>query len=166
MKHGHKQLTAILVAAAVLLALAPSRSFAGDREWATAGKILTGVVTAQVLLGGLPVAVHPRATVIEHREIRYLPSCRPRPRHRTRVCRCRACSSGLTIRFESHRRRGRGHGRMIAQCHARRRSGRPGSVHIGAAPGHGRTQERPARPAVSGHARVRSDAHRSRRSRR
>lgn len=44
-----------LTAAAVLLAGAPSTQ-AGDREWATAGKVLTGVVAGSILLRALEPA--------------------------------------------------------------------------------------------------------------
>ncbi len=60
MKTRSRTVTALGIGAAVALALHPIDSRAGDREWATAGKILAGVVGAQVLLGGLPCP--PRTT--------------------------------------------------------------------------------------------------------
>lgn len=137
-------MTAICVAAAVLLALAPTRTYAGDKEWATAGKILTGVVAAQVLLGVMPVVVRPRAAVIEHRVTRYEPPCRPQPRQRARF-RCppqprqRARfryppqRRGYTIRIEAHE----SHGPQYRNDRS----------------AHGRTEKRRVQPA--GHARVR-----------
>ena len=44
-----KKLVAIAVAVAFLAAVAPSPVLAGDREWATAGKILTGIVGVTIL---------------------------------------------------------------------------------------------------------------------
>ena len=44
-----KKLVAIAVAAAFLAALAPSPALAGDRGWATAGKILTGIIGVTIL---------------------------------------------------------------------------------------------------------------------
>ncbi|OGV68800.1 MAG: hypothetical protein A3K19_02495 [Lentisphaerae bacterium RIFOXYB12_FULL_65_16] len=48
-----KKLAALMGAASVaVLALQPQPAYAGDHEWATAGKILTGVAIGQVLLNG------------------------------------------------------------------------------------------------------------------
>jgi len=44
-----KKLVAIAAAAAFLAALAPSPALAGDRGWATAGKILTGIIGVTIL---------------------------------------------------------------------------------------------------------------------
>jgi len=44
-----KKLIAIAVAAAFLAAMASSPALAGDREWATAGKILTGIIGVTIL---------------------------------------------------------------------------------------------------------------------
>lgn len=44
-----KKLVAIAVAVAFLAAVAPSPALAGDREWATAGKILTGIIGVTIL---------------------------------------------------------------------------------------------------------------------
>ena len=71
----------VLLVAAMVLAgsLAPTALQAGDREWATAGKILTGIVAAQVLLGGAPqsrcntVVVEQPAYPV-YTEIRYYPA--------------------------------------------------------------------------------------------
>lgn len=158
MNRRTKQVTAICVAAAVLLALAPTRTYAGDKEWATAGKILTGVITAQVLFGGLPVVVRPRATVVRHRVIRYEPPCRlrshrhsgchwrPQRRRHTRVHHRRE-PRGLTIRIGSHKRRE--HGRSSdhsARGRTSQRRGRPGprgrSTSTRARPFAGRSQGR------------------------
>lgn len=65
--------TAGLVAMIVTIAmLSPQPARAGDREWATAGKILTGVVAANVLLNGLPYVFEPpSAPVVSNTVIRY-----------------------------------------------------------------------------------------------
>jgi len=44
-----KKLIAIAAMAAFLAALAPSPALAGDRGWATAGKILTGIIGVTIL---------------------------------------------------------------------------------------------------------------------
>lgn len=44
-----KKLVAIIAAAGLLAALVPAGAHAGDREWATAGKILTGVIGLTIL---------------------------------------------------------------------------------------------------------------------
>ena len=44
-----KKVIAIAAAAAFLAASAPSPALAGDREWATAGKILTGIIGVTIL---------------------------------------------------------------------------------------------------------------------
>ncbi len=44
-----KKLVAIAVAVALLAAVAPSPALAGDSEWATAGKILTGIIGVTIL---------------------------------------------------------------------------------------------------------------------
>ncbi|MDA8121913.1 MAG: hypothetical protein M0Z38_05015 [Deltaproteobacteria bacterium] len=44
-----KKIVAIVVAAGLLGAMAPSPASAGQREWATAGKILTGVIGLHIL---------------------------------------------------------------------------------------------------------------------
>ena len=49
-----KKLAVLIGAVSVaVLTLQPQPAYAGDHEWATAGKILTGVVVGQVLLNGL-----------------------------------------------------------------------------------------------------------------
>ncbi|MBT3378711.1 MAG: hypothetical protein HN742_21865 [Lentisphaerae bacterium] len=54
-----------IIAAALL---APQPALAGDSEWATAGKILTGLVAAHVLTGGLRSAPsRQRVSVVEQR---------------------------------------------------------------------------------------------------
>jgi len=44
-----KKLVAIVVTVAFLAAVAPSPVLAGDSEWATAGKILTGIIGVTIL---------------------------------------------------------------------------------------------------------------------
>ncbi|MBI5420569.1 MAG: YXWGXW repeat-containing protein [Deltaproteobacteria bacterium] len=44
-----KKILAIIVAAGLLAALLPAPASAGDREWATAGKILTGIIGLNIL---------------------------------------------------------------------------------------------------------------------
>ncbi|HJX14443.1 MAG TPA: hypothetical protein VJ386_01840, partial [Candidatus Deferrimicrobiaceae bacterium] len=44
-----KKLIAIAATAAFLAAVAPSPALAGDRGWATAGKILTGIIGVTIL---------------------------------------------------------------------------------------------------------------------
>ena len=44
-----KKTLAIIVAAALLAAVAPSPASAGDHGWATAGKILTGIIGVSIL---------------------------------------------------------------------------------------------------------------------
>ncbi len=44
-----KKLVSIAVAAAFLVVAASSPALAGDREWATAGKILTGIIGVTIL---------------------------------------------------------------------------------------------------------------------
>lgn len=53
-----KKLVAIAVAAAFLAAMSASPAFAGDREWATAGKILTGIIGVTIL-GNAIANAHP-----------------------------------------------------------------------------------------------------------
>ena len=53
-----KKLVAIAVAAVFLAAAAPSPALAGDREWATAGKILTGIIGVTIL-GNAIANAHP-----------------------------------------------------------------------------------------------------------
>ena len=53
-----KKLIAIAVAAAFLAAMAPSPALAGDREWATAGKLLTGIIGVTIL-GNAIANAHP-----------------------------------------------------------------------------------------------------------
>jgi len=47
-------MTATCLAAVALAATSSPRAAAGDEEWATAGKILTGVVITHLLTNGLP----------------------------------------------------------------------------------------------------------------
>jgi hypothetical protein len=62
-----KKLAVLMGAASVaVLALQPQPAYAGDREWATAGKILTGVVVGQVLLNGI---LCPQRTVVVERPV-------------------------------------------------------------------------------------------------
>ena len=71
MKHHLRTTTLAVTVLTVAAVLAPPRTWAGDKEWATAGKILTGVVAAHVLLNGLPPARVPvPATVTVVREVR------------------------------------------------------------------------------------------------
>jgi hypothetical protein len=44
-----KKIVATAVAVGLLVSTMPARAFAGDREWATAGKILTGIVGLTIL---------------------------------------------------------------------------------------------------------------------
>lgn len=44
-----KKILAVAVAVGMLAAMMPARALAGDREWATAGKILTGIVGLTIL---------------------------------------------------------------------------------------------------------------------
>ncbi|MCL5966703.1 MAG: hypothetical protein M1550_05805 [Deltaproteobacteria bacterium] len=44
-----KKIMAIIVVAGLLATLAPAGAYAGDREWATAGKILTGIIGLSIL---------------------------------------------------------------------------------------------------------------------
>ena len=69
-----------LVALAVLVATAmPATTFAGDKEWATAGKILTGVIGLKVLQGA-----HDRHHDSRHqREVYQSTRCRTVPTYRT-----------------------------------------------------------------------------------
>ena len=53
-----KKLVAIAVAAAFLATMAPSPATAGDKEWATAGKILTGIIGVTIL-GNAIANAHP-----------------------------------------------------------------------------------------------------------
>jgi hypothetical protein len=75
---GMKKLVLTAMAATLLFASAPS-AVAGDREWATAGKILTGV-TAGLLLSKAfepaPVVYHPAPVVYVSRPVIVAP---PRP---------------------------------------------------------------------------------------
>ncbi len=58
-----KKLVAIAVAAAFLAMMAPSPATAGDREWATAGKILTGIIGVTILGNAIANAQHYPAPV-------------------------------------------------------------------------------------------------------
>lgn len=62
------------------LAMAPSQSYAGNKEWATAGKILTGVVVVHAL--GRVVDTDHRDGREEYRERREVRDYRPRYEHR------------------------------------------------------------------------------------
>ncbi len=53
-----KKLVAIVVAAVFLAAAAPSPALAGDSEWATAGKILTGIIGVTII-GNAIANAHP-----------------------------------------------------------------------------------------------------------
>ena len=103
-----KSIAATLVAPFVVgagLMRAPEAQ-AGDEEWATVGKILTGVVAAHVLIDALPVHHERRVVVHETRVVH-----RPVIHHRTVIHRPpRYQRFG---RFRSLRRHGwrRGHGR-------------------------------------------------------
>lgn len=54
-----KKTVAIAVAVAILAAVAPSPARAGDSEWATAGKILTGVIGVTILGNAIASAYGP-----------------------------------------------------------------------------------------------------------
>lgn len=54
--------------------LAPQPVKAGDSEWATAGKILTGLVAAHVLTGGLRCAPSPQRTHVVERRVIHQPT--------------------------------------------------------------------------------------------
>jgi hypothetical protein len=83
--------TAVTVAAAVHLATSPA-SFGGDREWATAGKILAGAAFVQVAGQGLSIqsCAPPQQVIEQHyyvrrpcyypprRRVTYYRSCAPR----------------------------------------------------------------------------------------
>lgn len=90
MKTGNTilKMTAVLTAlATALVALHPRQAYAGDEEWATAGKILTGVVASHILTKGLPEPPRPRLTITRTQVNR---RGYGRGRHRTRsktVCR-------------------------------------------------------------------------------
>jgi hypothetical protein len=62
-----KKLIAVMI---LSICLSCSNLFAGDREWATAGKILTGVVVADVLFNHIPE----RHNHYEHRQVYYATS--------------------------------------------------------------------------------------------
>ena len=96
MKARHKILTGLVAVALVAAAMQSPRAYAGDEEWATAGKILTGVVTAHVLVNGLPFEIR-RRTPDRHRRGVYHES-RKFGRHRS-ISRWR--------RHRSYRPRGR-----------------------------------------------------------
>ena len=87
---------AIICVGVMVLALGlPTRSYAGNKEWATAGKILTGVVAAHVLVNGFPVQVGRRPTVVQRTIIR---------EYRTPNCRVEQYSSRYSIpRSRYHR---------------------------------------------------------------
>lgn len=44
-----KRIVAVIATVALVAALAPAGAAAGDREWATAGKILTGIIGVSIL---------------------------------------------------------------------------------------------------------------------
>ena len=54
-----KKILAIIVAAALLTAVAAAPSSAGGREWATAGKILTGIIGLNILGHALAQPYYP-----------------------------------------------------------------------------------------------------------
>ena len=54
-----KKTVAIAVAVAFLAAVAPSPASAGDSEWATAGKILTGVIGVTIIGNAIANAYGP-----------------------------------------------------------------------------------------------------------
>ena len=87
---------AIICTGVMVLALGlPTRSYAGNKEWATAGKILTGVVAAHVLVNGFPVQVGRRPAVVQRTIIR---------EYRTPNCRVEQYSSRYSIpRSRYHR---------------------------------------------------------------
>lgn len=61
-----KKLTTVLMVLAVAAALAP-RAHAGDREWATAGKVLTGVIAGAAIVHALqpqPIYVYTAPPVV------------------------------------------------------------------------------------------------------
>lgn len=103
------KLTAVLTVLALAIAgLTPPPAHAGDEEWATAGKILTGVVAGHILTHGLPTTSRRHVTVHETRVIR--------SRHRGIPRRCRpawrpASRSRYSVVVKIHEHEKHRHGR-------------------------------------------------------
>jgi len=120
---------------ALFLAVQPQAARAGDDEWATAGKILAGVVGAHILVNGLPhygggVTVHetrvsyaprtycpPPRAVVQYYPVRRVVR-RPVVGHHTRGR--RRCQGGCGYRTTTVRRRhgGRTDHRSASYAHA------------------------------------------------
>lgn len=104
------KVTAVLTALALTIAgLTPQPAQAGDEEWATAGKILTGVVAGHILTHGLPTTSRRHVTVHETRVIRShrrsVPRrCRPvwRPASRSRL--------SIVVKIDGHDKHHHGRG--------------------------------------------------------
>lgn len=64
-----KRIMAIVLAAGILTTTVPGRASAGDREWATAGKIMTGILGVTIL--GNALASQPAPAYAPPPRVRY-----------------------------------------------------------------------------------------------
>jgi len=106
---------AIAIAAAVLLVSQPGSARAGDKEWAAAGKILTGLVAARVIANS---ACAPSTSRYDVREVRYTAPA-PRIVHETRVVKYQSPSRHNSWQHQPHYRSSSWHSPMRGRVFTR-----------------------------------------------